>query len=234
MKKIILNSFIILILLSCEGDGDEPTPIPTPDNPMATILVFPEKNSECTEGTNKTTNESTILFKWNKSSNTDSYELVLKNLISGETTNTNLNSNQLSVELLRGTPYSWCVISKSSSVSKTAKSETWKFYNAGVATVSYAPFPAEAISPIKGSTITVSDNKVTLEWNASDVDNDIATFDVFFGVSGEVLNQLSTGQTSTNISNVSVNSKTSYKWYVITTDEQNNSSVSETFTFTLN
>lgn len=233
MKKLIY-SLIVLMFLSCssEGSDDSGPDVPTPKNPEAAVLVYPEQNSECTTGTNVTVTNSTVEFEWNVSKNTDSYELNLKNLELGSTTTHTASSNKISIELLKGTPYSWFIVSKSNSVTNTAKSQTWKFYNAGDGSVSYAPFPAEAVSPINNENIATTD-KVTLDWNGSDVDNDIATYDVYFGT-GTAPSSIKTDHTESSLADVAVSSATTYYWYIITKDDQGNTSQSETFKFNVN
>ena len=236
MKKIILSCLIIVGFNSCGGGGDEDIivpPVPIQENPVAALLKFPEKNSECTEGTNITASNSTILFTWNTSANTDSYELILKDLNSGAITNHQSSTNQLSLVLLRGTPYSWHIVSKSTSVTNTAKSETWKFYNAGASTVSYAPFPAEAVSPEKNASVNATNNEISLDWNSTDVDNDIEFYSVYFGTTSTPP-LTNSNLTVSKLDNVSVVSGTKYYWFIVTTDKKGNSSISETFTFNVN
>ena len=111
MRNSIISILIIVLFIGCGGSDDsEPTP-PVIPKPEAATLVFPNKNSECTEGTNKTPTNTTISFNWDNSLNTDSYELVLKNLETGATTNHTTATSEVSIELLRAVPYSWYVIS---------------------------------------------------------------------------------------------------------------------------
>jgi len=73
------------------------------------------------------------------------------------------------------------VDSKSNSTSNIAKSTASKFFNAGNGTDSYAPFPVEMVTPEIGS--EVEGNKINLEWTGFDIDNDIESYDVYFGES---------------------------------------------------
>ena len=231
MKYFIINILILSVFINCGGSDDsEPTP-PPPKNPEDATLVFPEKNSECTEGTNKTPTNSTVQFNWDNSLNTDSYELVLKNLESGTTTNHTSATSELSIELLRATPYSWYIVSKSTSITTTGKSDTWKFYNAGEAAVWYAPFPAEVVAPLQGAIVLPVGDKITLDWTANDVDNDIVSYDVYFGTTN-IPPSFMTELTNSTVSDVAVIANTTYYWYVVTKDEQGNSSNSEVFEFT--
>jgi len=230
MKNLIYTLVLVLIVTACGGGGEEPEPIPL--HPGSSILTFPNQNSECTVGTNKTSTNSTVLFKWGASLNTDSYELILKNLVSDEITNYNSLTNELEIELLRGIAYSWHVISKFKSVSETGISEIWKFYNAGEGVVSYAPFPAEAVSPINGSSLATTSGKIIFDWNGSDVENDIESYDVYFGTT-DTPPIIKSGQVDSMFEDISISSATTYYWYVVTKDEQGNSSQSSLFTFSV-
>jgi hypothetical protein len=236
MKKLFIYLIVFAICLPCVtncsgGGGDDPNPDPDPviiDPPGVATLIFPNQNSECTEGSNFTSTESDITFDWDDAANTDSYQLYLKNLDTQTTTNYSSASSQLTLTVLRGTPYSWYVVSKNSGT-KTTQSATWKFYNAGEAVSSYTPFPAELIAPTMGTYLSASTSIVSLQWSGSDIDNDIVNYDILFGtVSSPTTNVGST--TSTNFS-VDVSSGNTYYWRIITTDNQNNSSESEIFQF---
>ena len=129
---------------------------------------------------------------------------------------------------MRGTPYSWYVVSENSGTI-TANSATWKFYNAGEAVSSYAPFPAELKSPIYDQKLDNATTNVTLEWTGEDVDNDIKDYTILFGTDTNPTTEAST--TSNNTLTVIVASGNSYYWRVITKDKKNNSSESQIFKF---
>ena len=78
MKKLLLLPILIL-LISCSGDryegvGDTPPPPPPPDPPAKATLMTPANGTECLDGED-------VEFSWNESENTDSYNLVVKNLL---------------------------------------------------------------------------------------------------------------------------------------------------------
>lgn len=87
-------------------------------------------------------------------------------------TKTGITHTSAKVNLERGHPYSWLITSRNSgSVSTT--SDVWKFYLARDGESNFAPFPASAIAPTTGATVTPADDKVTLEWESvSDPDGD--------------------------------------------------------------
>jgi hypothetical protein len=238
MKKsityIIWSLAFCLFNLNCSSGGgsdDDPNPEPTEVvAPSVAALAFPEQNSECTTGSNLTSTESTITFDWNDSNNTDSYELFVKNLDNQTTERFTSNISERSVTILRGTPYSWYVVSKNSGT-ETSKSATWKFYNAGETISSYAPFPADLIAPALSETLITSTTSVNLEWKGEDVDNDIKEYDLFFGTN----TNLNTKEATTSNMNytVTVSSGNTYYWKIITKDNQNNTSESQVFQFSI-
>jgi len=70
---------------------------------------------------------------------------------------------------------------------------------------------------------------VTLEWNGSDVDNDIVVYDVYFGT--ENLPSLNTNDITDSQIILPVSSNTIYYWNIITRDSEGNTSESGVFQF---
>jgi hypothetical protein len=215
------------LITGCGGGDSGPSePDPVPD-PRAATLIFPDNNSECTEGTVLSDTESTVNFQWNAAENTDSYTLRLRNLDTDVTQQLNSNTNELAVRLTRGTPYSWSVISKANGTSVTAESVTWRFYNAGPGITNYSPFPADDPSPKSGASVNAG--TITLSWAGSDLDNDIVSYEILLDTSNPpVTSQGTTDQMSFE---VSVNAGSTYYWQVVTYDAAGNSSFSEVFQF---
>lgn len=243
MKKCYTISVLFLslsILGACSssgGDDDSPTPQPTSGgdddpvvipNPSAATLIFPADDTECNEGELVSETESTVTFRWNESRNTDSYLVTVNNLNTNESFNTVTNDNETPITILRGTPYEWFVTSRANRTNETAQSTLFRFYNEGPGIENYAPFPAEAINPRRGTTIGSTTNSLLLEWSASDVDADIAEYEILFGLQGASTSQ---GKTTGNTFEVFVTTGNIYEWSVITIDSQANTSTSETFLF---
>jgi hypothetical protein len=219
--------FLALVLMctmiACVTDN---TPAP---EPSSATLIYPEQNSACITGTVQSESASSITFNWTASAHTDSYEVHLKNLQSGEQSTFVVGANQLVTTLSRNTPYAWYVISKSAGSTATATSATWKFYNSGPAVVSHAPFPAEITSPTFAQEISTQNGKVALSWKGNDVDNDLVAYDVYFG------SALTPGLVESNFNkdtlNVSVVSGTTYYWRVVSKDAKGNTSQSDRYHF---
>jgi len=227
-KQIIITLIAVTTLIA--GCSKKNNTNGAPD-PQPAALTFPAQNSACTTGTVISTTQSTINFTWNSAGNTDSYEIDIKNLLTGTLTTQTTFTNQLSVSLNRDTPYSWYVVSKSNSSTTTAKSDVWKFYNAGVGTVSHPPFPADNLSPGFGQSVTAG--TVNLTWTASDPDNDIASYDVYFGSTATPASY-KTAITDKFVNGIAVTPGTTYYWKVITKDAAGNTSDSGTFQFKVN
>lgn len=231
MNKILV--FIgISMLLACGGGGDDdpaPTPTPTPVEklPEKAALVFPENNEECNTGVQTNDTESIVNLSWSAATNATSYRVFVINLISGtETSNTVFGTNTDAL-IRMNTPYKWYVISQSNSSSVTAKSDEWKFYNSGPAVTTYAPFPAEVLQPWVGENLTGS--SVDLQWQTTDVDGDLASFEVYMSAVNPPVDMI--GETTDSFLNgVSVSPNT-YYWQVKSIDDEGNSSQSEVFEF---
>lgn len=222
MKVRYFSILLIAVsIVGCRKNDDDP--------PKAAQLIFPEQNSECTEGVSINATESSLTFSWMKASHTNSYRLTITPMAGGQIQSYNTEATSLSVNLLKGVAYSWYVTSVSNKTPKTAISETWQFYNAGDGTTSYAPFPATAAYPASGTTVPPIAGHVTLQWVGADVDNDIAGYEVF--LSTVTPPAISVGTTASQSLLVTTMSATIYYWRVVTTDGEGNTSNSEIFQF---
>lgn len=233
MRIGLLILMLVFIIAGCSnsGNGDD-TPPPPPPPPSAATLVFPDNNTECNEGEILSENQSRVTFEWSAAQNTDSYEVNLRNLDTNGTIMINVSTNSAPIIIDRGAPYEWFVVSKAIGTSATANSATWKFYNQGPGIANYAPFPAEALYPSRGSSIDPSGGTVTLEWSTSDVDGDILEFDIYFDTDPDPVTIL--GTTSDTTLDAAINSGTIYYWRVLSRDSAGNSSESEIFEFRVN
>ncbi|KIA95395.1 hypothetical protein OC25_06020 [Pedobacter kyungheensis] len=172
-----------------------------------------------------------IRFKWNESAFSAGYIVTIKNLTTSELTIGTTNGTEIEMALTKNAHYSWSVKTKSSLNSLTLESDIWKFYNAGEATSSYAPYPAQLTSPLMETKFNASAGKTNLVWIGDDPDRDILSFDVYFGtISNPTLYK--EGYTATTIS-VNVTTATTYYWKIITKDRSGNKSESAVFKFTI-
>jgi len=209
--------FSLLVLMGCSGSsggGETPEPPPPPPAPTVAVLKTPAQNSECLDGEN-------VEFSWNASQNTDSYTIVVKNLLTTAQISQTTTSTSVTIKLDVGQPYSWFITSSSSVSSQTASTTKWKFYLKGDPTSNYAPFPADLISPKSESNVNVGN--VKFEWKGSDVDeNDTLKFDLYVDTENPPTTRVKSNLTS-NSSNLNLDSGT-YYWKVITKDDSGSNS----------
>ena len=85
------------------GDPAPPPP-PPPPAPTAATLKTPAQNSECLDGEN-------VNFPGNASENTDSYTIVVKNLLTTSQISQTTTSTSVTIKLEVGKPYSWFITS---------------------------------------------------------------------------------------------------------------------------
>jgi hypothetical protein len=231
MRKNLTLIFLIAIFYSCGGaaGGNKDTPAPAP---AKVGLIAPAQNELCTQGTVTSSTQSTVTLKWNAAANAESYDVNIKDLDAGTTTTQTTTTTQADVSLKRNTAYSWAVTSKSTKNSTTAQSDFWKFYNSGPAATNYAPFPADLTTPSAGQKVSAVNGKVTLSWNGSDVDNDIASYNLYWGTTANVA-LLKNGVLLSSY-DVDVTSGNTYYWKIITVDTKGNQSNSGIAQFSVN
>ena len=169
MRKLIFLLSTLFIFSCGSGDDDSTQPLLPPE---AALLTSPENNKVCETGTSISDSKSNVDFSWSASANTTTYDLKITNLSTNEVSNqSGVTETTTTVELSKGTAYSWQITSKNNESTENAVSSTWKFYLAGSSETTFAPFPADLISPTSGSTIQRDgDGMVTLSWAGTDPD----------------------------------------------------------------
>tara|TARA_A100001015_G_scaffold159518_1_gene177234 strand:- start:1175 stop:1900 length:726 start_codon:yes stop_codon:yes gene_type:complete len=238
MKKIVF--IFSLLLISCSGgggDGDsgggggDPPP---PSPPGDVTLTAPTNGKVCETGTSSSDTKSNVDFSWSASTNTSTYDLQVTNLNTSSAINkTGLSTTNTTVELDKGQPYIWKVISKNTSTTQTGTSSSWKFYLAGHGITNYAPFAAELKSPVSGSTVSrSSDGKVTFSWEGSDPDQgDQLKYTLYVDkTDGKQSPTSDLSDITSKTVDVALDEGTLYYWRVKTSDGTN-SSFSIVYTF---
>ena len=222
MRKLVIP-VIACFILGCGKDDPKP--------PSAATLVFPLQDSECTTGVDVGANTSEVEFQWQQAANTETYELRVTHLIESTTiTRTTTNTSSI-VPLEKGAPYSWFVISKNTATMEEPASTTWRFYNAG-SEETYAPFPATILSPASGATVARDTNgEVSLQWSGTDVDNDIANYEVYLSTADPPATLVGSPSVSVTQLSIAVDANTIYYWKVITRDREGNTSDSGVYSF---
>jgi hypothetical protein len=221
MKKIVLLfGGFILLLSSCAPED------PIPVEPGVATLLSPANDETCLDGTSLNDTQSNVDFSWSTATDAVSYEVVVTNLLTQSSQTFTAISNQTTLALTKAEPYSWRVRSIGEEGSTPSESEQWKFYLAGDAVVNYAPFPSELISPRSGANITPNiNNLITLSWNASDVDGDLAQFEVYLDQTDASTRIETIDYQAQEISlAVEVEKGVTYYWKIIAIDANGNQS----------
>ena len=232
MKRIVLL-FGALILLVNSCAPEEPV---VPINPSAPTLISPANDETCLNGTSINDSQSNVDFRWSSAANALSYELVVTNLLTQSSQTYPATSNQTTVALTKAEPYNWSVKSIGEVGSISSQSIQWKFYLAGDAVVNYAPFPSELISPQSGANVTPDiNNLIKLQWNASDVDDDLAKFEVYLDKNdATTIIKTIAYQTEEESIEINVENGTTYYWKIIAIDANQNQSSSGIYAFRTN
>jgi fibronectin type 3 domain-containing protein len=231
MKKIVLLfGGFILLLSSCSPED------PIPVEPGVATLLSPANDETCLDGTSLNDTQSNVDFSWSTATDAVSYEVVVTNLLTQSSQTFTAVSNQTTLALTKAEPYSWRVRSIGEEGSTPSESEQWKFYLAGDAVVNYAPFPSELISPRSGANSTPNiNNLITLSWNASDVDGDLAQFEVYLDQT-DATTRIETidYQAQETSLDVEVENNATYYWKIIAIDANGNQSNSGVYSFRTN
>ncbi|GGG42431.1 hypothetical protein GCM10011414_09990 [Croceivirga lutea] len=232
MKQTLTLLAILFLAFSCGKDTDFSDKVQS-TIPEQVQLVFPEENEVCTTGIIISDTESEVAFDWTDATNTSIYRVTLTNLNSSQQDTFEATESNLPIRLLRGTPYSWKVTTILENSEETTDSDTEFFYNAGDGVTNYIPFPASEPSPENGASYSSAVTAVNFSWVGSDLDNDIISYDFYFGLTMEP--ELLEADLESNIlNNVVVNSGNRYYWQVVTKDELGNQSTSDLFYFDVN
>ncbi|TRZ43302.1 hypothetical protein [Robertkochia solimangrovi] len=230
MKKLRYSKTAMLLminalwLIACGGgDNGTETPEPTPTPGIAT-LVLPANNEICYDGQIVSEALSEVIFEWEASENTASYQILIKNLNTQKETTYSESQTSREISLERSTPYSWKIISLSEDQSKQTTSATWKFYLSGTGTENYAPFPADLISPKSGQTINPDGGSYTFEWTVSDPDSQILTTTLYLDTTDGKSTAIASELTEETYTVENLESNTRYFWSIVTRDPEGNSS----------
>ena len=224
IRTLVVGFCLLVVFNGCKKKSD-------PKPPEAVQLLFPEQNSECTTGVSLGEETSRVEFLWSPADNTETYELRVTNINTGTVQTIVSYTTSANLPLAKGEPFSWLVRSRNSEVDATVSSTIWNFYNAGSRTT-FAPFPPAIESPASSENVFKDiNNEITLSWSASDLDNDIERFEVYFSVETDPSDLIRTLSPATTSIKVSVTSDTVYYWKVLVFDVEGNSSSSSIYNF---
>ena len=228
MNKINLLILLGVLVSACSSGGsDSPEENKAPSN--VETLIYPTNNLLCID--------NTIEFEWSSSTDPDgdnvSYtlEIAQNNSFSTLDETFTVTTTTKSVTLEKDIVYYWRVKAIDSKGLSSNYSSTYQFYTEGEGVTNHLPFAPELIAPELGT--TVSGSSINLEWDCADVDNDVLTYDVYFGTETSPTTKVGDNQTTKTLS-VSVNPLTNYYWKVVAKDGEGGESIGQIWSFNTN
>ena len=211
---------------------------PTTVTPTSATISYPASNASCVS------NSNSVNFQWVAGQNTMSYGLFVRNLLTKQIVYSTSGISGTSLVVTVGgistislaTPYRWWLVSATTTSPNIAYSNDTtnsRFYLAGTAASSNAPFPAELTGPANNALISSGN---TFNWIGSSTDNNIVSYDFWVSVNNSE-SKVSTINTSSTTGTYQYTftypSGTQVKWWVVTNDRNKNSATSSIRTFTV-
>ncbi|MDH3381471.1 MAG: hypothetical protein OEL54_02120 [Flavobacteriaceae bacterium] len=231
--KTLIKLIVLSILISCGGSGsDDPTVNPQPTNkaPNKTTNIAPTNNLLCIS--------NNVIFEWSTAIDDDgdavNYQLLIakdNQFTQGVQTISNLITTSTQVTLEKGVAYYWKVKAIDVKNASSEFSTTFQFYTESAGTINYAPFVPQLVTPVLHS--TVQGTSVSLEWNATDVDNDPLIYDVLFGTENPPINKVSENQ-SGNKKTVNLSANKEYYWKIVAKDGKGGETFGQIWRFITN
>tara|TARA_R110001583_G_scaffold31233_3_gene107058 strand:+ start:6935 stop:7630 length:696 start_codon:yes stop_codon:yes gene_type:complete len=228
MKKFIYIIILGTLLWSCGGSGGDNPPVVIENKaPSTPTLIYPSSNLLCIE--------NSISFKWNASTDPDAGDTVTYQIqIAKDNSFTQIvesisnTSTTRDITLEKGVAYYWRVSAKDTKNNTSSYSIVNSFYTEGNGVSNYLPFSAEIVSPNLNA--VVQTNSTTLTWNASDVDNDPLSFDVYFGTDNPPATKTASNLTNKSLA-VNLTSATTYYWKIIVKDDKGGETIGQVWNF---
>ena len=228
MKKYLYLILVVNFLIACGESGDDLESIAVVENktPSIPVLMAPVNNLLCTD--------NTVTFNWGSSLDLDgdtinyTMQIATDNLFLQIVLDTNIKETKTTFTLDKGKAYYWRVKATDSKNESSSFSSIFQFYTEGIASENHSPFSPGLVSPKLSSVVQTT--TATLEWTASDVDNDTLVYDIFFGTQNPPLQKFSANQSET-ILNVEVASSKEYFWKVVVKDSKGAQSIGQVWNF---
>lgn len=225
----VVRLFLLLLLLSCSEEESD-VPVVKAEAPEAAFLEYPFANSRCIEGSVGSGDKTEIEFLWKPGNFSTSFDLVVVNLLTKAESKYSTSGDSYVVSLLRGTPYSWQIISYNSDHPEGTAGQPSKFYTSGDGITNYAPFEADLLQPAYGAEFAHNTEKVRLEWAAEDVDAEELKYELYISQDKD-FSEASKHELSGMYYEVVVVPEMTYFWKVKTKDPVGNTSESNVSKF---
>ena len=201
--------------------------------PEKTVLLYPLNYDTCIQINDTVNSTSNINFVWKNSNYTESYELVIKNIVTEEIQSYKTNLTNFQASIKNGFTYNWWVNSISNSLGSKIKSDTWLFFLEKQVDLNYLPYSARLIQPQNNSHINLLNNQIEFKWKGYDIDNDIKSYSLSYGFTIDNLNKTIENILTESVK-IELNNNQKYFWQVVTVDLKGNKSFSTIYEFKTN
>ena len=223
-RRFQKTASIVIAVLLCKCSK------PSILEPDSALLTTPENSNTCVP-LSTTASQGVINFGWEEAQNTDSYEVFVRNSITQTEQKKSAELTSTTFTLDRGAPYSWWVVSSSDASAVDTKSKVWSFYLEGIQQETFLPFSAQLNNPQDEQEVMLSSGEINLQWTGSDLDNDIAYYQVYIGTGAAQMSLVQDNQITSSYS-VLLDVGQTYFWQIITIDQRGNKSQSAIQSFT--
>lgn len=223
-RRFQKTASIVIAVLLCKCSK------PSILEPDSALLTTPENSNTCVP-LSTTASQGVINFGWEEAQNTDSYEVFVRNSITQTEQKKSADLTSTTFTLDRGAPYSWWVVSSSDASAVDTKSKVWSFYLEGIQQETFLPFSAQLNNPQDEQEVMLSSGEINLQWTGSDLDNDIAYYQVYIGTGAAQMSLVQDNQITSSYSALLDVGQT-YFWQIITIDQRGNKSQSAIQSFT--
>ena len=201
--------------------------------PEKTVLLYPLNYDTCIQINDTVNSTSNINFVWKNSNYTESYELVIKNIVTEEIQSYKTNFTNFQASIKNGFTYNWWVNSISNSLGSKIKSDTWLFFLEKQVDLNYLPYSARLIHPQNNSQVNLLNNQIEFKWEGYDIDNDIKSYSLSYGFTIDNLNKTIENILTESVK-IELNNNQKYFWQVVTVDLKGNKSFSTIYEFKTN
>jgi hypothetical protein len=234
MKKRYL--YVLLmggLVFSCSGGGDDtddPDPDPVNTAPTIPSQVYPLSNTLCID--------NNVEFKWNAATdaegNSISYNIEVSenSSFSPISHSTVSSSTSTTISLNKGKSYYWRIKAKDNKSAESEYSSVSHFLTEGEGVSNHLPFAPVLVAPDLNAEI--AGTSTILSWTASDVDNDVLTFDVYLDSNSDSTTKVAENQTITTYEASGLTAATTYYFKVVVKDDKGGVTIGQIWSFSTN
>lgn len=216
-----------MVIGSCGGDGDDPPPAPENKAPSTPVQVYPANNDLCID--------NAVNFQWNASTDPNTGDAIsyivdvsksssFSTIIATKTVST----LSTSISLEKGVAFYWRITAKDNKGLSSPVSTANGFYTEGIGVSNYVPFSPVLAAPGLGD--TVQSGTANLQWNASDVDNDALTYDVYFGKTNPP-SIATSNLTTKSYTTATLDASSTYYWKIVVKDGKGGQTIGQVWNF---